>query len=710
MLTRPRTDRPNSTAMSALLVAVLSLYARDLRAGWREPLPESNPTRPARSSLSSELLGRYHQSIWSAERQLRARDRGAAKLALEQAPPAARAWEWRYLDLAVDRSETTLVGHTARVNSLAMSPNARWIVSASADSTIRLWEFDTGVALLTIRGQGGEARSVDVSTVGPAFASVGADRTLRLYALPSGQQVWSVVLEEGDPEEVKFAPGAAVLAVRFADGHVALYSATDGKRGDSPAALTLSASTESERDAGANRLAFVGSPVILAGTQDSSVVVEDLANQQRLIALGGRSEAPSRWPTRLSSVTADFAGRWIAALGADGAAHLWDTELYDERRLLADRPLAGGPLAVEPRGRRLVAASVDSGLALWDLDAGAPLGRLAGHASPITAAVFHPSGEYVVTGDAEGVIKVWDAMHPEPPSISPGSRVLGIDWAPDGNHLALAAADSTVRVVQLVPQIGTAAIRGLRGGATRARYSRDGGRVFCLDAAGGLAAWDAGTGAVVRRFVQSGIREIALSPDGRVLVGLGDDGKVQAWDSVSGRLERTVAERGARGAAVAFTTDGSRVAIAWADGRVELREVASGRNTASLGSGLIPTALVDLGDGRIAIGFADGLVSSWEPTGGRPTTMMPASGVPVRDLALSPDRTRLVVSRGRIELLDANDKAPDGTPLLTLDPGPEAGAAAFDRTGEQIAVVGGDGRVRILEASPGQHDSRPKDE
>ncbi|MFN8547743.1 MAG: WD40 repeat domain-containing protein [Candidatus Eisenbacteria bacterium] len=709
MLKRARTDQGSSVGPAAALVALVflcaSLSVGELRAGWREPSPDANPA--AHASVSAEARSRYREAIRSAAQALQAGDRAAAKLALEQAPPAARAWEWRYLSLAVDRAETTLVGHTERVNALAISPNARWIVSASADSTIRLWEFDTGVALLTIRGQAGEVRGVDVSTVGPAFASVGSDRMLRFYSLPSGQLVWSVALDDGDPEEVRFAPGAAALAVRFADGRVALYNAIDGKRGESRAALTLSESQGPERDAGTNRLSFVGSPVILAGSADSSVVVQDLANQQPLIALGGRSEAASRWPARLHAVAADFAGRWIAAAGGDGAVHLWDNELYEERRLLADRAVAVGPLAMEPRGRRLAATCVDSSLALWDLDAGAPLGRLAGDAAPVTAAVFHPSGEYLITGDAAGALKVWDATHPEPAAITLQARVDGVDWAPDGNHLALAAADSTVHVLALVPQVEALVVRGQAAGAARVRYSRDGGRLFCLDGAGGVAAWDAVTGGVVRRFVQSGVREIALSPDGRVLAGAGADGRIQTWDSVSGRLERTVAERRAPAAALAFTTDGSRLAIAWADGRIELREVASARSRGELRlDGAAPTSIVDLGDGRIAIGSADGALRSWQPTGGAIQEMLSAHGVAVTSLALSPDRSRLVVSRGRIELLDAID----GAPLLRLDAGTAGGAVAFDRTGEQIALVNGDGKVRILEASPGPHDSRPREE
>jgi WD40 repeat protein len=42
-----------------------------------------------------------------------------------------------------------LYGHTARVTSVAVSPDTRWIASASGDGTIRLWRRPAGLPLHT---------------------------------------------------------------------------------------------------------------------------------------------------------------------------------------------------------------------------------------------------------------------------------------------------------------------------------------------------------------------------------------------------------------------------------------------------------------------------------------------------------------------------------------------------------------------------------
>ncbi len=67
------------------------------------------------------------------------------------------------------------------VSSLAIEPDNQWMVTASFDKTLRLWDVNSGNCLQVFKGHSGRIFSVAISPDGAWIASASEDRTVRLW-------------------------------------------------------------------------------------------------------------------------------------------------------------------------------------------------------------------------------------------------------------------------------------------------------------------------------------------------------------------------------------------------------------------------------------------------------------------------------------------------------------------------------------------------
>jgi ribosome assembly protein 4 len=76
----------------------------------------------------------------------------------------------------------TLTGHVGAVYKVAWSMDSRLLVSASKDSTIKLWDMsDTKTAKFTLPGHADEVYALDWSPNGTQVASGSKDRTIKIW-------------------------------------------------------------------------------------------------------------------------------------------------------------------------------------------------------------------------------------------------------------------------------------------------------------------------------------------------------------------------------------------------------------------------------------------------------------------------------------------------------------------------------------------------
>ena len=103
-------------------------------------------------------------------------------------------WSWRECACRreTDGTARELRGHEDMGFPVAVSPDARWLVTGSADRTVRLWDLaaaDPGATPRVLRGHEGPVTTVVVSPDGCWLVTGSRDRTARLWPMRVEERV-----------------------------------------------------------------------------------------------------------------------------------------------------------------------------------------------------------------------------------------------------------------------------------------------------------------------------------------------------------------------------------------------------------------------------------------------------------------------------------------------------------------------------------------
>ena len=81
----------------------------------------------------------------------------------------------------------SLRDHSKPVNACAFRPDGKGIVSASSDGTLKTWESDSGTVLRTLRGHSDIVNGCCLSPDGELIVSASDDKTLKVWGVHSGR-------------------------------------------------------------------------------------------------------------------------------------------------------------------------------------------------------------------------------------------------------------------------------------------------------------------------------------------------------------------------------------------------------------------------------------------------------------------------------------------------------------------------------------------
>src|SRR6266702_2135531 len=122
----------------------------------------------------------------------------------------------------------TLQGHTSRVNSCAVSPDGTWIVSASTDNTLKVWDVHSGAERFTLKGHTDEIRGCAVSPDGSWIVSASTDNTLKVWDVHTGAERFTLKGHTSRVDGCAISPDGTWIISASEDNTLRLWNVHNG--------------------------------------------------------------------------------------------------------------------------------------------------------------------------------------------------------------------------------------------------------------------------------------------------------------------------------------------------------------------------------------------------------------------------------------------------------------------------------------------------
>jgi WD40 repeat protein len=290
----------------------------------------------------------------------------------------------------------------ASVRTIAVSPNGREIATAGDDGVIRLWDASSFRLTRVLRGHAGAIYALDYWTDSTLLASAGWDGKVKVWDLRNDDR--SLTFDAGAKQfAVAFAPEPALkyLAAAGEDGVVRIWNL--GTRELAKSRLDHQSPDPARAAVRSLSYAPSGSGEFVSAGFDGKI---------RFYRTSGTIDTRDAYGRKALRVAYSPDGTRVVTAGSDaelGAAKIWDVKNGTSRLLAGHRDYvvsanwsADGKRIVTGGGGR------DKSVNLWDADSGRLLASFAGHQEDIEAVAFFPGGTRLISASEDKTIKVWD--------------------------------------------------------------------------------------------------------------------------------------------------------------------------------------------------------------------------------------------------------------------------------------------------------------
>ncbi|MBD2560947.1 ribosome assembly protein 4 [Nostoc linckia FACHB-391] len=332
---------------------------------------------------------------------------------------------------------------------------------------------------------------------------------------------------------------------------------------------------------------------------------------------------------------------------------------------------------------------------------------LEGHSREVFSVAYSPDGQHLASASDDKTIKIWDVSSGQLLKTLTGhsSVVFSVAYSPNGQHLASASWDNTIKIWDVSSGQLLKTLTGHSSPPWSIAYSPNGQQLASASDDKTIKIWDVSSGQLLKTLTghSSLVRSVAYSPNGQRLASASDDKTIKIWDVSSGQLFKTLTGHSSGVISVAYSPNGQQLASASFDTTIKIWDVSSGQLLKTLtGHSSMVMSVAYSPDGQhLASASYDKTIKIWDVSSGQLLKTLTGHSSVVFSVAYSPNGQQLASAsyEKTIKIWDFSS----GQPLKTLTGhSSPVISVAYSPDGQHLASASDDKTIKIWNFSSGQ--------
>jgi WD40 repeat protein len=459
------------------------------------------------------------------------------------------------------------IGHTFVVYTVSFSPDAKRVLTASSDNTVKIWDVKTGKLLLTLEGNKQSVSYAKFSPDGSKIITSSNDNKIKTWDSFSGELIESRPGKLVGRDTIDYSFDLKKYVTCKRDNVARIWDNETGELLITLSGLTFGLNSASfglddemiiyiSRD-GSLKVWSLNTAMLQGASKvhTDQIISFSLSPDRRKVVSASKDKTAKIWDIEtgnllgtladhsLGIITAKFSpdGQLIITTSLDKTAKIWDSESYNLLFTLKEHGSAVNCASFRADGKMVVTSTyLDSSVYVWDVQNGTILKQIDGINSLVSTSIFNPKGDRIATACLDGTTKVWDVKSGELLYCLDDNNffIISVAYTPDGKSIVTTSLDNSCNIWDAETGKLLTSLEGHNEFILSAEISANAEKILTASGDHTAKVWEMKTGKLIHTL-EGHTRELNaanFSGDLKRIVTTGDDHKIVIWDTETAEM------------------------------------------------------------------------------------------------------------------------------------------------------------------------------